>query len=280
VRTFAGIDFVYVSAGRFLMGSTESEQTFALELCNQYYGDGDDCQASWYEDEGPSEGIETDSFWIMQTEVTNAQFRAFVEGDGYDNQEYWTEAGWRWRTENSIKEPSRWNDSDWNQDDYPVVGISWYEAVAYVNWLSEYTGQIFRLPTEAEWEKAARGTDGRIYPWGDAWDPTRLNSWGGEDGYDQSAPVRRFEKGISPYNVYDMAGNVLEWTSTIYDEDAFPYPYKRDNRESLVGDALRVVRVGSWGSTPVNTRAANRNWCTPDYRNSVVGVRLAWSPGS
>ena len=261
MQAFGGIEFVFVPGGPFRMGSTAEEQKAAAALCNQYYGDGDDCQASWYEDEGPSAEVAVDEFWIMQFEVTNVQFKGFVEGDGYSNQEYWSDTGWQWRDENAITEPEDWSSLGPNGD-HPVVGISWYEAMAYARWLSLETGLEFRLPTEAEWEKAARGSDGRVFPWGNEWDPSRLNycdancdrDWKdktSDDGYALTAPVGQFESGKSPNNAYDMAGNVWEWASTIYDQDEFPYPYQNDGRESLVGDSPSRVAWGRVVQQPV-----------------------------
>ena len=143
--TGQGIELIKIPAGSFLMGSTD-----------------DDPQAD--EDEKPLHVLDLPIYWIDKTEVTNAQFRPFVDGDGYTNSEYWTAAGWHWRVTEDITQPLFGDNSDWNDDQQPVGGISWYEAVAYAHWLSKYTSQDFRLPTEVEWKKVARGIDGRIYP--------------------------------------------------------------------------------------------------------------------
>jgi len=289
LQTFENIDFVYVPSGTFIIGSTNEQVDYGFDLCGQYYAatTGNECQRSWVEDEQPrSTDIDVSAFWIMQFEVTNAQFRAFIEGDGYTNQDYWTDAGWEWKEENTIKAPGDWGDSRYVGDDKPVVGISWYEAYAYAKWLSTQTGRDFRLPTEAEWEKAARGPDGRIFPWGDDWDPALVNycdvkcdrDWkdvNNDDGYQYTAPVGSFEN-KSPYNAYDMAGNVWEWTSSQYVD----YPYEVDERESPEGDSWRVVRGGGWYLNPNGVRAAGRYNNVPGFRGASFGVRLVLSPGS
>ncbi|MBV7335648.1 formylglycine-generating enzyme family protein [Chloroflexi bacterium TSY] len=289
VREFGGIRFVYVPAGPFTMGSTEQQLEDALELCNSYYGDGDDCKRTWFADEQPQSTIETDAFWIMETEVTNEHYRAFVEAGGYGEERYWTDVGWAWREGNSITQPGDWD--DWNGADYPVVWVSWHEAVAFARWLTEETGEAIRLPTEAEWEKAARGPKGRIFPWGDEWMSSNLNfcdtncqfDWKDEsadDGFATTAPVGSYPTGKSPYNALDMVGNVWEWTSTIYDRNQFPYPYKMDEREALEGDALRVLRGGSWRDSRFSTRVSFPCCDIPVIRDGDVGMRLVISPGS
>lgn len=161
---------------------------------------------------------------------------------------------------------------------HPVVGVSWYEAVAYSEWLSEQNELEIRLPTEAEWEKAARGEDGQKYPWGDEEPNPDLLNYRSNVG--KTTEVGQYLTGKSPYNALDMAGNVWEWTSTIYDTDRFPYPYKKDERESLDGEDRRVLRGGSWFFTAGNVRAANRGRNVPNARFNYLGVRLVMSPGS
>jgi len=287
LQTFEGIDFVYVPSGTFIMGSTDEEVDYALELCEQYWDalqEKDECERSWYEDEQPlSTDIEVDAFWIMQFEVTNAQFHDFVEGDGYTNQEYWTDAGWKWKEKNAITSPNLWSDNRFKGDDKPVVGISWYESTAYTEWLSQKTGRDFRLPTEAEWEKAARGSDGRIFSWGNTWESAIVNycdtncseAWGdknGNDGHRYTAPVGSFEN-KSPYNAYDMSGNASEWTSS----QGF-YSYETGERDP--SDPRLMARGGDWSGIPNNVRVAIRNYFDPGKRDGAMGVRLVLSSGS
>jgi formylglycine-generating enzyme required for sulfatase activity len=246
-------ELVEVPGGPFLMGSSDAD-------------------ADARSGEKPQHQLDLPTYWIGKTEVTNAQFRPFVEGDGYTNRAYWTEAGWQWREEENITQPAYWNDATWNGDAQPVVGVSWYEAVAYAHWLSVQTGYDYRLPTEAQWEKAARGTDGRIYPWGDAWHLERLNS-GKVVGH--TTPVGSYPAGASPYGALDMAGNVWEWCATEWRKE---YPYTLEDEWStayLEGDAARTIRGGSWYNEPKYVRGAFRNSFNPRNRNINNGLRVA-----
>jgi formylglycine-generating enzyme required for sulfatase activity len=186
---------VLVKAGTFMRGSSE-----------------DDADA--YGDEKPQREIYLDEFMIGKYPVTNEEFKEFVGERGYDMEKFWTREGWRWREENAIFEPAYWHDRKWNRPNFPVVGISWFEAEAYANWLSEKNGYRYRLPTEAEWEKASRGTDGFKYPWGEHVDKNLCNSL--ESGLHRTSPVGIYPKGKSPYDCFDMAGNVWEWCSDWY----------------------------------------------------------------
>jgi formylglycine-generating enzyme required for sulfatase activity len=287
-----GLEFVYVPAGEFLMGSTATEVEAAFELCQEVSGD---CQRRWFENEQAQHQVDLPAFWIGKTEVTNAQYRPFIEAGGYMDRELWTGAGWTWREEGDVTQPRCWDDEEWNQPDHPVVCLSWYEAVAYARWLSRETGLDVRLPSEAQWEKAARGTDGRIWPWGDEPpDGTRLNycdrncpyDWKDEavdDGYRGTAPAGSYPAGASPYGALDMAGNVWEWTSTLWGgcewPPGFAYPYRADDgREEIEGDGCRVVRGGSWFTPRVFARAAFRYWLGPGYGYGFMGVRVVVVP--
>src|SRR5262249_5019358 len=153
--------------------------------------------------------------------------------------------------------------------DHPVVNITWSAARAYAVWLAQLTGASWRLPTEAEWEKAARGTQGRIYPWGNQWDKTRANTK--EGGPSDTTAVGTYPTGASPYGVQDMAGNVWEWTSTLYGS----YPYSQDDgRENPDSAGNRVLRGGSWNNGREQARAAYRLVNAPDVVFAVNGFRL------
>jgi formylglycine-generating enzyme required for sulfatase activity len=253
-------ELVEVPAGPFLMGSSD-----------------DDAAAD--DDEKPQHELTLDTYWIGKTEVTNAQFRPFVEGDGYSNPDYWTEAGWQWREEESVKKPFYWEESTWNGDAQPVVGVTWYEAVAYTRWLSAQTGRDYRLPTEAEWEKAARGTDGRIYPWGNEFDQEWLNSGQGVGQGGHTTPVGTYPKGASPYGALDMAGNAHEWTATKSDKE---YPYEQEDEWSadyLAGSDDRVLRGGAYWRKSTYTRCGMRIWIEPDFRvNNDMSFRVVATP--
>jgi formylglycine-generating enzyme required for sulfatase activity len=156
---------------------------------------------------------------------------------------------------------------------HPIVFVSWFDAVAYADWLTKCTGDCWRLPTETEWEKAARGTDGRTYPWGDTFDKTRCNTK--ESRVFGTTPVGRYPPGASPYGAQDMAGNVLEWTSS----PDLPYPYTStdeadDNDEEMEPREKQVLRGGSWFYGALEARAMHRSWMQPDRAIGNAGFRL------
>ncbi|NJP06402.1 MAG: formylglycine-generating enzyme family protein [Chloroflexaceae bacterium] len=207
----------------------------------------------------PEYTLELPTYYIGKTEVTNAQFRPFVEGDGYTNPDYWTTPGWQWRQKNTITQPLYWDDSTWNGDEQPVVGISWYEAVAYAHWLSAQTGHEYRLPTEAEWEKAARGPNGLIWPWGDDWRDGLANIE--EAGHGVTLPVGSYPDGASPYGALDMTGNVWEWLSSTYKD--YPLTVENEWGESYLNqwqeDGTIVSRGCSYNCGRSGSRAAFRS---------------------
>ena len=255
---------VKVPAGPFLMGSTDQQIADAISQ---------GADADWVKNEKPQHTLELSSYWIGKTEVTNAQFRPFVEGDGYTNRDYWTAAGWAWQQENKLTQPAYWNEAQWNGDTQPVVGVSWFEAVAYCRWLSKQTGHEFRLPSEAEWEKAARGPDGLIWPWGNTWEAGRSNS--SEAGVKQTTTVGQYPIGASPYGALDMAGNVWEWGATKWGK---PYPYQIEDEWQtayLEADVSRVLRGGAWYSDQKSVRGAYRNDSHARYHGLYIGLRVA-----
>lgn len=174
---------------------------------------------------------------IAKYPVTNAQFAKFIEAGGYKNDKWWTEAGLKHRNENTWAEPRYWQDSKWNGITQPV-GVSWYESVAFCLWLSEAIGDKIMLPTEAQWQYAAQGNDGRTYPWGNKWNADLCNNNVDSKGIGKTTPVTQYEgKGDSPFGVVDMAGNVWEWCLTDYD--------KKTNK--INSNAIsRVLRGGPW----------------------------------
>ena len=247
---------VHIPAGPFLMGSSSADPLAGSN-------------------EQPQHTLTLPDYWIGQTEVTNAQFRPFVEGDGYTNRSYWTADGWAWKEELRRTQPYYWDDARWNGDNQPVVGVSWFEAVAYCFWLSAQTGHPFRLPTEAEWEKAARGPTGRIWPWGNRWEAGRCNS--DELGLGRTSPVGSFPNAGGDYHIYDMAGNVYEWCATARRK---PYPYTVEEEWTaayLERDESRVLRGGSWALEQKYARGAYRSsyYARGDYFNDDVGLRVA-----
>ncbi|NJP05389.1 MAG: formylglycine-generating enzyme family protein [Chloroflexaceae bacterium] len=268
-------EMIEIPAGPFLMGSSDMAGN----------------------NEKPQHQLELPTYSISKTPITNAQFRPFVEGDGYTNRDYWTEHGWQWRQQEERVQPHHWKHGKWNGADYPVVGVSWFEAVAYCRWLSAQTGREYRLPTEAEWEKAARGSNGYIWPWGNEWgnntygiiariwfkrsrQPERCNSE--EDGQGRTTPVGSYPNGASPYGLLDMAGNVNEWCATHWRKD---YPYQISDEwstEYLEQRGLKdktVVRGGCYWQELEYVRGASRNFFSASYDswNDSIGVRVASS---
>lgn len=245
---------VEIPAGAFLMGSTNADKLAR-------------------DDEKLQHEVTLETYWIGRTEVTNAQFRPFVQGNGYTNPDYWTTAGWEWREAGNITQPAYWGERDFNDDLQPVVGINWYEAVAYTRWLSVQTGQEFRLPTEAEWEKAARGTDGRIWPWGNDWVAVNCNF---NSPNARTTPVGEYPAGASPYGVLDMAGNAWEWTATKAGKK-YPYEVAEEwNTIYLEGDDLRMMRGVDLCNKKDPRGAASRYKTLPQSRYlSAFGLRVA-----
>lgn len=228
--------------------------------------------------------IPTERYWIAKYPVTNGQFRLFVEAGGYREERWWTKAGWeaklngwgwdqktgQWvETGKPWVEPRYWQDGQWNGAEQPVVGVSWYESVAFCLWLSEVTGEKVSLPTEAQWQYAAQGKDGRAYPWGKEWDATRCRHSVGTSSKNTS-PVRQFEgKGDSPFGVVDMAGNVWEWCLTDYNN------HGNDINELA---ARRVLRGGAWdGNNTINFRCDYRLRLNPRSRDYLRGFRPSLS---
>lgn len=227
--------------------------------------------SQYKDDEKPAHKVHVDGFWLARAPVTNAQYRRFIEAGGYDQTRWWTEAGWQQRQAAKWSQPGYWDDSKWNGAQQPVVGVSWYEAAAFCDWAAEATGAAIHLPTEAEWEKGARGVDDRIYPWGAAEPDQRLANFSGMIG--KTTPVGRYSpQGDSPYGCADMAGNVWEWCAS----KLVAYPYQvGDGRNNITGTDVRVLRGGAWHDSRNLVRCAYRIGGDPRYRYYDVGFRCA-----
>ncbi|MBN1564978.1 MAG: SUMF1/EgtB/PvdO family nonheme iron enzyme [Anaerolineae bacterium] len=261
-------DTVLIPAGPFIMGSS-AEQIAAIE---------NEKVRKWVEKtEQPQRQIVLPAYRIGKYPVTVGEYRVFVEAGGYNEQRFWTEAGWRWRKtgwlwlkKENTAHPKYWNDKKWSgHDRLPVVGVSWHEAVAFTQWLSGRTERKYRLPTEAEWEKAARGIDGRIYPWGNKGYKGMCNTV--EAGFFSTTQVDQFnEQGESPCGVMDMAGNVWEWCLTVWQER---YQYVKD--QHVDGSDSRVLRGGSFNTKLHGARCVSRGFENPDERRNDIGFRVA-----
>lgn len=223
-------------------------------------------------------------FAIGKYPITNAQYRHFVQDEGYTAKwdSCWTKAGLNYRKKYGWTEPRYWDDARYNRDNQPVVGVSWYEAVAYCNWLKAKTGKAYRLPTEAEWERAARHSDGREYPWGNGWQANLANSK--EAGIGGLSAVGAFPQGAAVCGAEEMSGNVWEWCSSRWDDEqgkTYPARYQaEDGREQLAGDSVvwRVLRGGSWATSNKELRCAYRYGDYPNFDYSDFGFRVVVSP--
>jgi len=235
-----GMEFLRVPAGAFLMGSADDDQLA-------------------YDDEKPQHSVEIPyDYWMARYPVTNALYNAYVEAKRKKH----PVTGWE------------------KKKDHPVVNVSWDDAMAYCRWLDDLMraelppGLVLRLPSEAEWEKAARGSDGRIYPWGDQFNRNKCNSL--EGGKAGATPVGAYSlQGDSPYGCADMSGNVWEWTRSVKKA----YPYKAgDGREAEKASGARVLRGGSFSDDDRYVRCAYRDHSSPDSRHGSLGFRLCVSP--
>lgn len=238
-RTKAPAEMAYIPAGAFVMGS----------------GDG-------YPDERPAHEVVLRGFYIDRYEVTVAEYVEFLNhvgrlygSDGHKYADVRDE-----NPQSHILSHGNGYAAEKGFENYPVTWVSWYGADAYCRFHHK------RLPTEAEWEKAARGTDGRRYPWGDEFDPARANAGGVLTG---TVPVGSYPDGVSPYGLYDMAGNVWEWVADWYE----PYPGS-DYRSPFFGK-YKVVRGGSWNHPYQDSRTTSRDFAHPARRIGVVGFRCA-----
>ena len=236
--------------------------------------------------------IAVEPFTIGRYLVTNAQFRFFMDAGGYEQPRYWTPEGWDYCQRQRWIKPRLWDDGQWNQPNQPVVAVSWYEAVAYTRWLTETlhaqkrlrSDWAVRLPTEAEWERAAAGLNGREYPWDGAWDQERANSK--EAGVGRTTAVGVFPSGATPEGMQDVAGNVWEWCRTRYrDEQKNVYspPYRVDDgREEMAGGdtVARVLKGGAYYVKLDTLRCAARYVSLPISRGDDLGFRVLASPST
>jgi serine/threonine protein kinase/formylglycine-generating enzyme required for sulfatase activity len=231
-------EMVCIPAGGFARGSQEEDKRAAPS-------------------EKPQRSIYLSEYWIGKYPVTNAQYAAFVEAAGHRSPDHWKEG----------RLPQ-------GEENHPVVNVSWWDALAYCRWLADVTGKPYRLPTEAQWEKAARGADGRIYPWGNRWDSRTCNTH--EGGKRHTTPVGAYSPaGDSPYGCTDMAGNVLEWVADWYKDDYYARSSATHDPYGPASGPSKVLRGGSWSSGRENARCVTRLASSQKTTNFEVGFRCA-----
>lgn len=261
-RAEAEATLIDIPAGPFIMGSDQDERETAYRLDEAAYGHSVTRQNGWYDRE-PQRTVELDGYSIQKLPVTNADYGQFLSETGHP---YPTVTKAVWDAYGLIHPYARARTYIWTSNmpprdrlDHPVVMVSYEDALAYAHWYSEKTGERWRLPTESEWEKAARGPDGRYYPWGNTYDPSKLNSH--DAGPFTTVPVGSFPDGASPYGMLDAAGQVFEWTST------------------KAGDERHIVKGGSWDDRGCGVcRPAARHSRPDAIKHILVGFRLVREP--
>jgi formylglycine-generating enzyme required for sulfatase activity len=214
-------------------------------------------------DETPIHTVYLDAFYIDKYEVTNALYKSCVDANVCIFPQF----------DNSYSRQTYYGDSRYDQ--YPVIGVTWEMAKAYCEWRKA------RLPTEAEWEKAARGTDGHMYPWGESIDPSRANYNDNSDPnyVGDTSKVDAYSSGVSPYGLFDMAGNVWEWVADIYDANYYAsLTLPIANPLGPTSGLYRVIKGGSWDSNGFDLRSARRNFNDPSKANVYLGFRCARNP--
>ena len=213
---------------------------------------------------------------VQQNRITSKQ------GEDWETIRNWSEEEFEQWLDDSFpnityRQPEYWNDTRFNNPAQPVVGVTWFEARAYCNWLAANTGQLYRLPTEVEFEAAARGKQGRAFPYGNKFDAARGNTF--ESHIRRTTPVGIFDN-ATPEGAFDLSGNAYTWTLSIYEQNQFKYPYQSgDGREDIFAIGVkRVLRGGSWNYYLDNSRAVFRYYFNPDYRYDLIGFRIIVVP--
>lgn len=249
-----GIEQVYVPAGCFMMGTVLPEGLAGLEPPSW-------AAAALRSEQPAHEVCITKGYWIDKYEVTNAAFAAFVTAGGYDDESLWSKAGWAWRGRQRGELPAKCLNTD---PDHPRACITWYEAEAYARWRGG------RLPTEAEWEFAARGPESKVFPWGNTWDAEKANITDSTG----TKPVGSYPEGASWVGALDMAGNVMEWVNDWLDSRYYATSPKDDPTGPEAG-RRKVEKGGWWGSFEFVGRSAYRHFeDPPEYQDKHIGVRV------
>lgn len=260
-------DLVLVPAGPFKMGDN--------------FGDGESR-------ERPVHLVDLDAFYIAKFEITNGDWKKFRDDPGYDDPKFWPNAFVTPKNQITYwTDPRNHGGGTPNSDAYPLLGVNWDSATAYCNWLTAKTGKKYRLPTEAEWEKAARGTDQRKYPWGNTIDHSYAN-FVGFAAFDTGLPPGYFNgekrgdiqthSNASPYGAFDMAGNVNEWCQDWYSRTYYSVSPRKNPKGPDTG-AYRVVRGGSFFVDQFDLRTYARSAAWPSFQeHRMIGFRPAREP--
>ena len=249
---------VYVPSGKFLMGAKD-----------------EDLDANWHEK--PQHDVYIDAYWIYQHEVSNKQFATFIAETGYQ-----TTAeiiGWSVVVgDGTFKDtpgaywaaPEGPDSNLAGLDDYPVVQVSWDDAFAYCEWA------MCQLPTEAQWEKAARGTDGRTYPWGEEMPNCDLVNY--NECVGSATPTNSNLNGVSPYGALNLSGNVYEWVADYFKDDYYGQRSSKKNPQGPKNGEYRIIRGGSWNNYERDLRASHRHSKSPDLMFNSLGFRCVCHP--
>jgi formylglycine-generating enzyme required for sulfatase activity len=255
------LNMAWVKGGTFVRGSNFKENQDTLKLCRKYDRA---CKLWWFSDEFPVKLVTLKSYWIDIYEVTNQQYLEFVKATGH-----------RPALDDTCKTDSCWEGNLWKDNSFsmlirnqPVTQVDWYDAVAYCKWKGK------RLPSEAEWEKAARGPSGNIYPWGKGSPKGRATYNKKWKGIATMTNVGSFPRGVSIYGLHDMAGNVWEWVDDWYMRTYYSAGKKKYPKGPATGE-FKVLRGGSWINFPDSLRSAFRRWSKPDLRFNDTGFRCA-----
>jgi formylglycine-generating enzyme required for sulfatase activity len=271
LTSYIKLELIYIPAGEFLMGSDPviDTDTTAHEL--------------------PQHKMSLDAFYIGKTPVTVAQFAAFVEATGYKTTAEQSGHGFnliknQWEAINGAhwRKPHGEENIVQQKKTHPVTLVSWYDILAFCDWVTRITQHEITLPSEAQWERAARGVGGFVYPWGNNKPTERLCNY--NSNIKDTSPVGQYSpQGDSPVGCTDMAGNVIEWTRSLWGRDLnapeYPYPYSKDKNEreniQAPDDIRRVVRGGAWDDESESIRSAHRFANPLISRNNLLGFRVA-----
>ncbi|MGF1727782.1 formylglycine-generating enzyme family protein [Photobacterium nomapromontoriensis] len=221
--------------------------------------------------ESPQIEIYIPEFSLSKYQVTNQQYSEFIDSCGYENSNFWSEEGFEWLQQNKITCPAFWHMERYTQPTQPVTGVSYYEAEAYARWKKG------RLPTEVEWEKAARGAEGFIYPWGDKEPDLTIANFSPDFVPVEiaSVAVNKYPHNTSPFGCQQMAGNLYEWCSDYFHTDT---PECRNDQfyKEIRESRRRVLKGGAWTVDASRLRAAARWSYTPNLRDNIIGFRVAY----